>query len=36
MESLLPAWMEWAITGGAVAVGVIVLKVVDRFQKPKE
>jgi hypothetical protein len=33
METLLPEWMEWAVTGGAVAVGVIALQIIDRFQR---
>jgi hypothetical protein len=36
MDLLLPEWMEWVVTGGAVTVGVIALQIVDRFQKPKE
>ena len=36
MELPLPGWMEWAITGGWTAVGVIALRIIDRFQKPKK
>ena len=36
MEPMLPGWMEWVILGGSTAVGVVFLKIVDRFQKPKE
>ena len=36
MEFPWPQWMEYVIFGGSSAVGVIVLKVIDRFQRPKE
>jgi hypothetical protein len=33
MEPLLPAWMEFVLAGGVTAAGVVVLKIIDRFQK---
>jgi hypothetical protein len=36
IECRFQEWMEWAVTGGAVAVGVIALQIIGRFQKPKE
>jgi hypothetical protein len=36
MEFPWPQWMEWAIAGGSTVVGVIALKIIDRFQRLKE
>jgi hypothetical protein len=36
MDPLLPKWMEFVVMGGATAVCVIALKIIDRFQRPKE
>jgi hypothetical protein len=33
MEFPLAEWMEWVVTGGVTAVGVIALKIIDRIQK---
>jgi hypothetical protein len=36
MEFPWPQWMEFVIAGGSTVVGVILLQIIDRFQKPKE
>jgi hypothetical protein len=36
MEPFLPVWMQFVVVGGSTVAGVIALKIVDRFQKPKE
>jgi hypothetical protein len=36
MEFPWPQWMEYVLFGGSSVVGVIVLQIIDRFQKPKE
>jgi hypothetical protein len=35
MELPLAGWMEWVVTGGATAVGVVALQVIDRIQNRK-
>jgi len=33
MELPLAGWLEWAVAGGSVVIGGMVLKVLDRIQK---
>jgi hypothetical protein len=35
MEFPLPEWMEWIAAGGATAIGVVALQIIDRIQKMK-
>lgn len=32
MEFPWPEWMEWVVAGGSSVIGVVVLKIIDRFQ----
>jgi NADPH:quinone reductase-like Zn-dependent oxidoreductase len=36
MEFPWPEWMEWVVTGGATAVGVVALQIISRFQGPEK
>jgi len=35
MELPLAEWMEWAVTGGATAIGVVALQIIGRIQNRK-
>jgi hypothetical protein len=36
MEFPWPQWMEFVLAGGTSGVCVVALRIIDRFQRPKE